>query len=350
MSEGKYKILVIGPGGRHVENFISRIKNDVSNIVLITDKPCEVDDDIELFMVSFSLKSIKNLFSTSSKISAIIEEFNPDIIHVHQLNSVAYYSVRANKQHKKPIIVTAWGSDILVNPDKSNVLKQIVRYVLKRATAFTADAHFVKDKMIALLPEKELDITVCNFGVEETNLSLDKQNVIYSNRLHNKLYRIEHVLEAFAKFSEVNTNWKLIVAAVGSETDKLKQLVIDLNIQDKVEFPGFVSKELNNQYYSISKLYVSIPESDATAISLLEAMYYGCIPVVSDLPANHEWIEHNKNGIIVKDINTEFISSALSLIDTSAGVDNRNKILESGTESISRKKFVSLHKRLIGLK
>ena len=30
-------------------------------------------------------------------------------------------------------------------------------------------------------------------------------------------------------------------------------------------------------------------------------MAYGCIPILSDLPANKEWVKNNENGIIVED-------------------------------------------------
>lgn len=91
----------------------------------------------------------------------------------------------------------------------------------------------------------------------------------------------------------------MIIAATGEETDALKLLVEQLGINEQVQFAGWVNKVQNAEFYSNAKIFVSIPESDATAISLLEAMAYGCVPVLSDLPANREWIEDGKNGIII---------------------------------------------------
>lgn len=347
MSERKYKILVIGPGGRHVENFIDRIKNDVEDITLVTDRACNIACVNKKIQLSFSLKNPINIFRTPRLISKLIQQEKPDVIHVHQLNSVALYSVLANRRHQVPLVVTAWGSDILINPERSSVLKRIVLFVLKRADAFTADAVEVKEKMQSLIPNKNLDITVCNFGVRETNIDLPKEKIIYSNRLHNKLYRIEYIIKAFAKFKVEHQDWKLIIAATGTETEQLKKLTETLQITDCTEFPGFVSSEVNNNYYASSSIYISIPESDATAISLLEAMYYKCIPVVSDLPANKEWIIDGKNGLIVDNVETEFISRAIPLLDAGIGEENRKIIEAEATESVSRVHFVNLHRRLI---
>ena len=45
-------------------------------------------------------------------------------------------------------------------------------------------------------------------------------------------------------------------------------------------------------------IYISIPASDGTSVSLLEAMSASCIPIVSDLPVSQEWIRQNENGVI----------------------------------------------------
>ena len=43
-------------------------------------------------------------------------------------------------------------------------------------------------------------------------------------------------------------------------------------------------------------IYVSTARSDTTSVSLLEAMACGLFPVVTDIPANREWIDDGHNG------------------------------------------------------
>lgn len=87
-----------------------------------------------------------------------------------------------------------------------------------------------------------------------------------------------------------------------------------LGIKMSVNFVGYLNEPEQCNYYSTAQYYFSLPESDATSVSLLEAMAHGCVPIVSDIPANREWIEHGINGIIVGN-NTNIVEE-IKKIDT----------------------------------
>ena len=44
-----------------------------------------------------------------------------------------------------------------------------------------------------------------------------------------------------------------------------------------------------------------LPRSDSVAVSVLEAMAHGCVPLLSDLPANRELVRSGENGLILAD-------------------------------------------------
>lgn len=215
----------------------------------------------------------------------------------------------------------------------------MVQFNLRHADSFTSDSTFMADEMRKLVSEKKLEILIANFGIEFLDLKLPKENIIYSNRLHKKLYRIDKVILGFKKFldNSKDKTWKLIIAATGEETDALKLLVEQLGINEQVQFAGWVNKVQNAEFYSNAKIFVSIPESDATAISLLEAMAYGCVPVLSDLPANREWIEDGKNGIIINLLEENLFVHALKLNLAEVASYNRKIIEEKGTKKRTEK-------------
>jgi glycosyltransferase involved in cell wall biosynthesis len=221
----------------------------------------------------------------------------------------------------------------------------MVQFNLRHADFFTSDSEFMAEEMRSLLPKRKLDILIANFGIEIIEKDLLKENIIYSNRLHKKLYQIESVINAFKLFLEnsIDKTWKLVIAATGEETNNLKSMVEHLNLKGNVEFVGWVDQEKNVEYYSKARLFVSIPESDATSISLLEAMAYGCIPVLSDLPANREWIDDGKNGIIVNSPSENIFERALKLNISEVASINKRIIIEKGTKVANKKKFIQLY-------
>jgi glycosyltransferase involved in cell wall biosynthesis len=341
------KLLIIGSNSIHVYNYINLVKDYFDEIILITNKKRE-GTDVKTIELDFHLK-LSSRLKTVAKIKKLIQEYAPSIIHIHQVNSYAYYSLIAARKSSVPKILTAWGSDILLSPKKNYLLKKMVQFNLRHADFFTSDSEFMAEEMRSLLPKRKLDILIANFGIEIIEKDLLKENIIYSNRLHKKLYQIESVINAFKLFLEnsIDKTWKLVIAATGEETNNLKSMVEHLNLKGNVEFVGWVDQEKNVEYYSKARLFVSIPESDATSISLLEAMAYGCIPVLSDLPANREWIDDGKNGIIVNSPSENIFERALKLNISEVASINKRIIIEKGTKVANKKKFIQLYDHLL---
>ena len=343
------KLLLVGSNSIHTYNYLNLIVGFFSNILFITDNTPEKPNDFDFVLTDFSIRNPINANKSINFIKKRIAEFKPDIIHIHQAGTNAYLALKASKKFKIPTIVTAWGGDILDVPDYNFLYKKLTKYVLKNAGYFTSDSLFMASKMQHLAFPDILDITIANFGINIEKLDLPKENLIFSNRLHKKMYRIDEIIKSFKRFitNKKHENWKLVIAGEGDETSKLKQLATELEIDDKVEFVGWLDKTYNNEYYFRSKIFISIPTSDATSISLLEALAAGCIPVLSNLPANLEWVIDGLNGVIVDNLNNNFIEQALEL-DYNKVKDINSYIIEKkATKEVNRKKFIDLYNRVL---
>ncbi len=337
---GERKLLVVGGGGIHTFNTIDLIKDYFSDILLITDKEYDAFKDIKHKIFDFSFAKPLNFFLLPHKINREIRVFKPDFIIIIQVDTSAFSTIVANTKNI-PSLVIALGSDVLTIPQKGFLYKQLAKFVLKKGKYFSTGARFAAERM-NVLAGKDLGVVVANSGFEPGCRPMEKQNIVYSNRLHKSLYRIPMVIEAFARFvNNGREDWRLVIGATGEE-ERLKQKAKELGVEDKVEFIGWVEKETNNYYYSISKIWISIPETDNTPISLLEAMAGGCIPVMSDLIANREWVEDGKNGIIVSDYGSNYIERALALDYDDLVRYNIDLMEREGTKDANRKKFYSI--------
>jgi len=338
------KLLIIGSNSVHTFNYIDLISDYFDEILLVTNKH-NPESKIKQITADFHY-SFQSFFATPKKIRKLVEEYKPTHIHVHQANSYAFFTARA-LGNKKNMVLTAWGSDILLLPKKNIFWHKIVQFSLSKFTFITADSQEVANE-ITTLTKVQNPVLVANFGIVIQEVSMEKENFIYSNRLHKPLYRVDKVLQAFHRFLQTKPkdNWILVVGAVGTETEQLKQLSKELGIDDQVNFVGWLDSETNQNWYARARFWISIPESDATSISLLEAMAYGCIPIVSNLPSNKEWITDGENGFIVKNLDEEYIEEMLAIDFEKAIQINKERILRDGTKEANRKKFFNLYDQI----
>ncbi|MDO9512189.1 MAG: glycosyltransferase family 4 protein [Bacteroidales bacterium] len=342
------KILICGTSTIHTYNYYELIRDSFSEAVIVSDKINPNYQAIQPEVFNFSLRNPMIIWQSIRKIKRFILLFKPDIIHIQQLGTHAWLLLHAAKRLNIPVIATAWGSDVLINPEKSYWHKKMLFYILNHATAFTADSLFVAARM-KQIAKKDISVLVANFGINTLPMDLEKENIVYSNRAHKPLYRIDKVVKAFARFSRNNaaSDWKLVIAGEGEETKALHNLAQKEGVADRIEFAGWIGKEKNSEYYHRSKIFVSIPESDATSISLLEAMDAGCIPVVSNLPANTEWVLNGINGLVVSNLSDDILSESLKLDAERAVKINQELIKTKGSREANHALFAGLYHQIL---
>jgi glycosyltransferase involved in cell wall biosynthesis len=186
-----------------------------------------------------------------------------------------------------------------------------------------------------------------------------RERRILSCRLHKPLYRIDAIVRAFAQAAPLLPGWLLEVAAAGEQTPALHELAQSLGVADRVEFTGLLNTLELARAYRRSALFVSVPESDGTSVSLLEAMAAGCLPVLADLPANREWVREGENGLLVAGDTSAALVDALAQAllrgaqwwaegrwDTTGRPQNDALIAQHATLTANVQQFLALHERV----
>ncbi len=233
----------------------------------------------------------------------IVRTIKPDIIHAHQFGAHALYAWFSGVS---PLVISAWGSDILVKPKQSHLIHWLTKFLVHRATVITSDSSLVKQELKAYGAKDEQLMTIL-FGIERqcyqklAGATKDHSRLILcSPRLHEPLYNIQEIVEAFVEIKEEHPELELWILGSGSLTPKLESLAAKTEFASSIRFWGMVSPQESMERMAESDLMISIPSSDATPVSLLEAMAAGALPILSDLPAYHDWITNEVNGLFVK--------------------------------------------------
>lgn len=293
--------------------------------------------------------SFRNFFSALRQTKSILSKLSPDILVLYQLNLTAFVATLANRKKKIPTFAIGIGSDILTMPKKGWIYKAMLKYILKHSQAYNAGSPYLLEQMQKYCP-KHSEILLANLGINPIK-PLEKENIVFSNRLHSPLYRIDEVIKAFAKFVSKPefADWFLVVAATGKEKE-FQQLSQSLGIEDRVKFVGWLSQKENAEYYAKSKIYISLPKSDSFPISLLEAMSGECLCIVSDLPAYKGIMKQGENCLIVSDLEIEkadYIERVLEL--DSQNILQKNKTFADSYADIekNKEKFLSVAEKLV---
>ena len=352
------KLLLIGSTSVHTFRYLAGIAPHVDEIHLVTSgelpERYHAANLGRVLQVDFSLKAL----ATAGKIAGLIDALQPDIVHVHQANSVAWHARRALAGRKLPWLLTCWGSDVLLLPQQNRFMKHLVAANLAAASAVTSDSLNMAAVCRELAPIRRMD--VLNFGMDALPPAPDiaaKPLSVLSCRLHKPLYRIDSIIrawgevEADARFA----GWTLTVAASGEETESLKTLAAHLGL-GRVKFTGFVAPEVLAGLYRDARVFVSVPQSDATSISLLEAMGHGCLPLLSNLPANLEWVLDGVNGAIVEDVGrlgdamkAQLLRAADDAQLAEAVALNRRLVAEKGLHQHNMQRFADIYRDLLAL-
>ncbi|MDH4220065.1 MAG: glycosyltransferase [Candidatus Aminicenantes bacterium] len=229
------------------------------------------------------------------------------LIHAHWAIPAGLIGVLVGSLLKTPLVVTIHGSDFRIGTTKVFVLKRILLYVCKKANHIICVSEVFK-RGIEKLGIRGEKISVFPMGVNEAFLrSLINQKVdrigehftILSNRLLLPIYNVSLLIRAIPEVLKEEPNAKFIIAGDGSEREKLEKQVNSLNINSSVQFLGWVMHEEMAKLLSQTDIYVSTSLGDGTSVSLLEAMASGAFPIVTDIPANREWISDGENGFLV---------------------------------------------------
>ncbi len=283
------------------------------------------------------------------KVKRIIERECPDIMQVH---SVGTYGLIAALSQFKNIIMTPWGSDILL---ASPINKLLIKRILKTSKHFTCDGQNTFDALIdyGITTEK---ISIVRFG---TNTELFKQTeekkeknycTVISLRSFEPVYNISHLIRACAIVLKKLPNTKFILAGSGSQHDELIALTKSLKISQAVTFAGRIDACELPKLLNSSDIYVSTSLSDSgLAASTAEAMACELPVIATSTGDNNKWIIPNKGGYLVTPNDDEALANSIIELAKnrhereSFGAYNRSLILEKNDYKTEMEKIEKIY-------
>lgn len=239
-------------------------------------------------------------YLAQKELKEAVRDFRPDIVNPHYIIS---YGWLARLCRLRPAIATAWGSDLLLLPQRSFFHRRRIRQALTWADYCTVDNDNLAEAAGAFIPEEKLVRVI--MGIERRQFRIMFKSEfsqagplrLVAPRGLQQVYDPATIIEAAALVSpEVDFRIDLFgaeKAAVRMEAEiRKRSLERRIHLVPPVPHEEFVA---NLKLYDI---YLSASLSDSTSVALLEAMAAGLFPVVSDITGNRPWVNHETNGLL----------------------------------------------------
>jgi glycosyltransferase involved in cell wall biosynthesis len=238
-----------------------------------------------------------------------VDDIAPDVVHVHWIDFFAYAMARARVQ---PLLLTAWGSDILIKPRESLKVRYLVRTSLRHARRITCDADHMRDAIVALGAERAR-VEVINFGTDCRAFSPDGRDpnlarelgfpagspLVISLRQLKPIYDITTFIRAMPHVLARMPAARFVIASDGPDRADLERLASDGGVANAVRFTGYLSDEDLRRFTASADVYVSTSLSDGgIAASTAEAMAAGVPVVVTDFGDNGAWVRDGDTGFL----------------------------------------------------
>ncbi|WP_310386781.1 glycosyltransferase [Roseateles sp.] len=286
------------------------------------------------------------LFMQLPGLGAWLKRVDADFLHAHYLTShgTLAWAARRGWRLRARIIGSAWGSDILVTPDLSWAYRWLTTQVLKACALCTSDSRHMTARMHDLGAG---EVMTFPFGLD----AMPKANVrkqpwlFFANRGLEPIYRPHLVMQAFAAVAAQISEARLVVANDGSLRAELEALTHELGVAQQVQFVGRLGAKAQAIHYARSRWYLSLPQSDSVSVSVFEAMGHACVPLLSDLPANHELLGDGAGqGLILDGLAMTALPAQLLALAGRAdaiGAVNRAWVAEHGLFAPAVQRFLS---------
>lgn len=253
---------------------------------------------------------LKRFWRTTSDwlfLRRVLRSENIQILHCHYLGAHAWYAALSGFS---PLVVTVMGGGDVRGPGwrPSGTRERLLTpFTLRRCALITSWSKIMAE---AVRPycRAGTDIEVIHGGIDlqrfhpggKPRYLLDKlqlpptAKIVFSPRLMRPLSNIHQIAEAAAKVLREESHTYFIFAAPDEERDddyykRVHQLLQESNAIDNSRFVGSIPHDQMPDYHRLADVTVSIPSTDGTPMTVLEAMASERATIVGDIPDYDRW-------------------------------------------------------------
>ena len=284
----------------HTRRWAQAFRHAGADVHVASLRPAQIDGVTVHVLPTFGLGKLGYLLCVPA-LRSLAQRLRPDVVHAQYVTSYGFLAAAARLA---PLVVTAWGTDVLISPQESRVARWLAGRALRAADRVTTVAEHMNAAVIALgaAPAR---VQALPFGVdtelfrppEQPRAELPPLRVI-STRNFAPVYSVATVIDAVDRVRAAGIALRLDLVGDGPLRGELEAQVRRANLADIVHFHGHVDARELVRLLGLAHVFVSSALSDGNNVSLNEAMACGCYPIATDIPANAQWLRDSNSGAL----------------------------------------------------
>ena len=243
----------------------------------------------------------------------IVKKLEPNIV-IGNLCVPTFFASRYLKKLNIPVIPVIHANNTFYN----GVIEE---FVWKRG-AFQITNLVTVSKFLRLLclSKSRANVSVISCGTKTPSFKNTEPNgilkVVYIGRFRQWQKQIYDLTEAFCLASKQVPNAMFYLYGYGpnGEDERMHEIIATHNAEESVIIKGLIKNSKLQKEISNKHVVVLMSEYEGLPMALIEAMAVGLVPVcLSEESGVNEVVKHNKNGIIIKNRDQDFIDALMEL-------------------------------------
>lgn len=303
----------VGGAKTHIMNMVTglSVRNEV---MLVSFRAGPFADEARERGIDVRVIERHNPFRAARAMRALVDEFQPDIIHCHG-GRANLMGAMVRRTRRVPVLTTVHSDyklDYLGNPFKQHTFGAANAVALRfldfyqpvadRMARTLIERGFDPERIVKMYngmdfhrPEGEFDRA--RYLKENYGAEIEDGDVLcgIAARL-TAVKDIATTVRAFAAALHDAPQLRLFIAGEGEDEDMLKKLCTQLGVSDRVTFCGWVSPV--EPFFRAMDINLLSSVSETFPYSILEGICAGCATICSDVGGMPELIDTGENGYI----------------------------------------------------
>ncbi len=358
-----------------IDSYTKQLVSQGHEVLVVCPQYIETESDAEFYFSKsqtpfideeqvykiFRVTGIKLVFSKEDRLARLenwfkvkkrVDEFNPDVVHVHSEYFIGYFGLVYAKYRLVPLFYTFhtlwdeyvagyiprhYGGDIV-----KAVSRRMIKFYLKNADILIAPTKRIEQVIrdykittpVTLLPTG-IPKDFANFTKSSNDTYLEKFFIKYPVLKNKKILlyvgriakekNLDFLYDVYETIQKKETNVSMLFVGGGPYLEELRQNANKRGLSDSVVFTDYVDRTELPYLYSLSTVFVFSSKTETQGLVTIESMLCGTPVVAIGERGTLDVMQGDNGGFMVNDDLIEFSNRVIDLLQNETLYDKKSQ-------------------------